>query len=285
MEFLGGLAEAAERGRNGLLLIPLGDGGPGAHGAEETVGQAAVDGFCVHCVPDWHPALPALTTRGLPVVVSDLRPEAGTAMGVGIEEAAAAREIARHLVALGHRRIAVLGIGECPPAPVVVAGHWRDVRHWVGRERLRGYAEGLGERGVGWDDVTVVHVPGVSRESGAVAAALVLDRVPRPTAIVAMADVLALGVLDALDVRGLRPGADISVAGFDDIPEAAAAGLTTVRQPSRDKGRRAGELLLDPPDDPSARRVVLPFALVVRASTGPAPTGRETAYPASTRRS
>ena len=63
---------------------------------------------------------------------------------------------------------------------------------------------------------------------------------------------LAIGVLDALAARGLRPGRDVSVTGFDDIAEAAEAGLTTVRQPSQDKGRIAGELLLDAPEDPAA---------------------------------
>jgi len=82
---------------------------------------------------------------------------------------------------------------------------------------------------------------------------------------------LALGVLDALKARGLRPGRDVSVIGFDDIPDAAAARLTTVSQPALEKGRLAGTLLLDPPADPAERRIVLPTRLRVRASTGPAP--------------
>ena len=94
-------------------------------------------------------------------------------------------------------------------------------------------------------------------------------RADRCTAVITYSDVLALGVLDALAVRGLRPGHDVSVAGFDDIPEAATAGLTTMRQPAVEKGALVGELLLDPPDDPAARRVLLPTELVVRSSTGP----------------
>ena len=61
------------------------------------------------------------------------------------------------------------------------------------------------------------------------------------------------------------------MTGFDDVPEAAAAGLTTVRQPAEEKGRIAAELLLDPPADAAAGHVLLPTALVVRASTGPVP--------------
>jgi DNA-binding LacI/PurR family transcriptional regulator len=99
-------------------------------------------------------------------------------------------------------------------------------------------------------------------------------RAPRPTAIVATSDLLALGALDALSERGLTAGRDVSVVGFDDIAEATTARLTTIRQPAVERGRIAGELLLNPPDDPADRRVVLPTELIVRASTGPAPTGR-----------
>ena len=73
--------------------------------------------------------------------------------------------------------------------------------------------------------------------------------------MLATSDVLALGVLDA------RP--DLAVVGFDDIPEAAAAGLTTIRQDHRAKGRRAGELLLGG----SRESVTLPYELIVRASS------------------
>jgi len=59
----------------------------------------------------------------------------------------------------------------------------------------------------------------------------------------------------------------ISVTGFDDVPEATAAGLTTIRQPIREKGRRTAELLLDPARHP--RQVTLPHRLMVRTSTGP----------------
>lgn len=100
-------------------------------------------------------------------------------------------------------------------------------------------------------------------------AALVLDGPERPSAIVADSDVLAGGVLEAVRLRGLQPGRDISVTGFDDASPAGPAGLTTVRQPIRERGRLMGRMLLDPTF--TTRRVVLPTELVVRSSTGPAP--------------
>ena len=107
------------------------------------------------------------------------------------------------------------------------------------------------------------------RESGRTAGAYVLDVQDRPTAIVALSDVLALGVWDAAQQRGLTPGHEVSIAGFDDLPDAAFVGLTSVHQPIVEKGRLAGRLAMDPeyPD----RQILLPIELKVRTSTGPAP--------------
>src|SRR6266545_3799627 len=91
----------------------------------------------------------------------------------------------------------------------------------------------------------------------------------RPAAIAAFSDVLALGAIEAMRARGLTAGRDISVTGFDDVPAAEAAGLTTVRQPVAEKGRLAARQLLSPGDvDP---QILLPTELIVRSSTGPAP--------------
>ena len=78
----------------------------------------------------------------------------------------------------------------------------------------------------------------------------------------------ALATLAAAGRRGMRVPRDLSVTGFDDVPEASAAALTTVHQPMLEKGRVAGQLLLDENERPAARRVLLPTALVVRNSTG-----------------
>ena len=74
-------------------------------------------------------------------------------------------------------------------------------------------------------------------------------------------------MLEVARAQGLEPGRDISVTGFDDLPAAQAAGLTTVRQPIREKGRLMGRMLLDP--SLTERRIVLPTELVARSSTGP----------------
>jgi DNA-binding LacI/PurR family transcriptional regulator len=269
VQFLRGVAEAAERHDAGLLLVPLaGDEKAGVHAVQ----NAAVDGFCVYCVPDWHWSMAAIRSRGLPVVSGEqLADGPPDILFAGIDERAAARTAAAHLVELGHRRVAVMSDYVVPDrlnGPVCVAAP-EDVRYFTSRERLRGFRDAFSEAGIGWSDITVLSAAANSREDGATAAASVLDRADRPTAILACTDLLALGALDSLRANGLRAGQQVSVTGFDDIPDASAAGLTTVRQHPIERGRVSGELLLDPPHDPAHRRVLLPTELVVRSSTGP----------------
>jgi DNA-binding LacI/PurR family transcriptional regulator len=268
--YLRGLAQTAEQREASLLLITI----PSDEDAAiRTVRSAAVDGFCVYCVAHWHPALDVIRTRGLPMVVND-RPAIETgAMFVGIDEREASRKVGEHIANLGHRDIAVVAhwIVDDGVTSQVHADP-ADLRYYVTGERVRGFRDALEKGGVPWENVTLINAAENARTAGADAAAFALDRRDRATAILTGSDVLALGVLDALAVRGLQPGRDVSVTGFDDIPEAAAAGLTTIHQASVERGRLAGELLLDPPEDPRQGHRVLPTELVVRATTGPAPT-------------
>lgn len=103
-----------------------------------------------------------------------------------------------------------------------------------------------------------------AREEGRRAAGALLERDPRLTALLVQTDQMAPGALDHVRARGLP----ISVIGFDDIPAAAAADLTTVRQPLLEKRLAAGRLLVDP-DGP--REVLLDLELVPRGSTVPPP--------------
>lgn len=269
VQFLRGLAQTAERNSVSLLLIPL-----SAHdrtAVANTLRNAMVDGFCVYCVPDWQVVMGEIRGRGLPVVTEIQPADVPDTMSVGIDDRAAAREAAAHLARLGHRRVAVISIdltSEDRTGPVDLPKP-EEVWFNISRERLLGVRDAYAGVGVDWKHLAIVNARTNARSEGAAAAAHVLDRADRPTAIITYSDVLAMGVLDALAARGLRPGRDVSVVGFDDISESAVAGLTTVRQPAVEKGAIAGELLLDPPTDPTARRVLLPTELIVRSSTGP----------------
>ncbi|MBT8228040.1 MAG: LacI family DNA-binding transcriptional regulator [Dactylosporangium sp.] len=269
--FLRGLAAAAERRETSLLLIPL---PKDPEAAQRVVRGAVVDAFCVYFVPDWCGVLEVISSRGLPVVGGEDPELIGPdQFHVGIDERAAAREVGTHIANLGHRRVAILGhwlVGNRTSGIIQVDAP-EDLPYFVTRERILGYREALAAADVPWSDVLLVNVAGSHRAEGELAAGFALDRGDRATAIIATSDVLALGAIQALAARGLRAGRDVSVTGFDDIPEAAAVGLTTIRQSSEDRGRLAGEVLLDPPTDPDRRCRVLPTTLVVRATTGPAP--------------
>lgn len=271
VQFLRGLAETAELHNAGLLLMPISKDG---EASAATVNNAVVDGFCIYCLPDWHPSFAAIRARGLPIVSAERRDQDDPdASFVGIDEAAATRAAGEHITALGHRRVALIAdwiIPERETKPVAVADPEK-LPYYVTRERLLGYRDALAEAGVDWQHILTINAEQNSREAGADAAGHALDRASRPTAVLAVTDILALGVLDALKTRGLRPGKDVSVVGFDDIPEAASSRLTSISQPALEKGRLTGTLLLDPPSDPAQRQVLLPTRLRVRASTGPAP--------------
>jgi DNA-binding LacI/PurR family transcriptional regulator len=267
--FLRGVAEVAEASGTGLLLIPM---PPGTGDPETAVRNAVVDGFCLYCVPVGHPAKELIRARGLPLVTTDESDDPAIPY-VGIDERASARLAGEHIARLGHRRIAVMvdHVGE--PGRSGLAGVEEQLASGCAdlRGRLAGYRDALEGVGVDWRSVRVVAAGRNSRPAAASAAAHFLDVADRPTAVLAVGDVLALGVLDACEQRGLVPGRDVSVVGFDDVPEAGRVRLTTVRQPMGEKGRIVGRLLLDPAEEGMVARIKLPTELIVRATTGPAP--------------
>jgi DNA-binding LacI/PurR family transcriptional regulator len=266
--FLEGLALACEDARTGLLLVPAVEGS----GTDATVvARAAVDGFVAYSMPAGNPYLQTVLERPVPTVIVD---EPGGLPGVdfvGVADRDGMAAVGRHLVELGHRRVGVVTSALSPDGFAGLADLERQqaAMYHVVRDRLDGLAEALATGGVEWKSVPVQEVAANTMQLGEEGALALLDAVPDLTAIVAVSDIVALGVLEAVAKRGASVPGDLSVTGFDDIPAAADAGLTTVRQPLRDKGRIAGELLLDTGERPGPRTRILPADLVVRDSTGP----------------
>jgi DNA-binding LacI/PurR family transcriptional regulator len=259
--FLAGLSEIAEQFSTSLLLMPLSTSDTQAD--TTAVQQAAIDAAAIFCVAGRHPALDTLQRRGVPMVSTD-RGDHPDLSWVAIDEQAAAATIGRHLARLGHRDLVVLVDNAQDAGTQPVELTLEDVGYTDCELRIRGLTSAM-------PDARIRLVSGGHNAvaSGRVGAEWVLDSSDRPTAIVGLSDVLALGALEAMRARGLVPGRDLTVIGFDDIPAAEAAGLTTIRQPIKDKGRAVGRVLLDP--DMTERQILLPTELVVRASSGPAP--------------
>ncbi|MGH4014016.1 MAG: LacI family DNA-binding transcriptional regulator [Pseudonocardiaceae bacterium] len=269
IKFLEGLAMACEEAGQGLLLVPA---SPEADERETAaaVHRAGVDGFVVYSVPDDDPNLAAVLQRPLPTVVCD-QPRVDSVDHVGIDDRAAMGSLGAHLIGLGHRRIGVvcMRLGRDRYDGFVDAVRQRTAHFHVQRARLAGLADAFGEVPLDWNTVPVVERFDHTMDSGASAATQLLDRDPGLTAIVCTSDILALGALAEVRRRGLRVPEDLTVTGFDGVPEAERAGLTTVSQPVLDKGRAAGRLLLDRSGS-GPRTVMLPTELVVRATCGPA---------------
>ena len=268
--FLRGISEAAEEAGLQLLLVT---GSVRGDGDVETVGKAAVDGFVVYSMPEGDPSVDAVMDRRLPTVLVD-QPDGAGAPPVGIDDRGAARAAAEHLVSLGHRRIGVASfeLAREPVGGLVGAARQAAATFQASRERLRGYAAAVEPAGIPWESVPVYECAENVLEEGRAAAEALLATNDPPTAILATSDLLAFGVMEAAAEMGLAVPGDLSVVGFDDVPEAARANppLTTVHQPHMEKGLRAGRLLIlglrgEGPKHPE----MLPTRLVVRGSTAP----------------
>jgi LacI family transcriptional regulator len=168
-----------------------------------------------------------------------------------------ARAVAQHLLDLGHRRIAV---ATGSPALTTVA------------DRLQGVTEALEATGVDPRDVPLVEAE-FTRAGGKVAAEEILDRHREVTAVLALNDDMAIGVLSVLRARGVSVPGRMSVTGFDDVAVAGdlAPSLTTVRLPMAEMGEQALLLALKEPGARPRRRQV-GAELVVRDSTGRPPS-------------
>ncbi len=197
-----------------------------------------------------------LRAGGVQLVALDPhKPISGAIPTVGASHWTGGRQAAEHLIALGHGRFAV------------VAG---TPRHQYSQARVDGFRSALIAHGLAGDTLEVGY--GDWRRSGAAEAArALLDQPDRPTAIFACSDRMALGVFDAAVERGLRVPGDLSVVGFDDLPEARwlSPGLTTVRQPVREMAELAARTLLRLIDGEQLQvpRVELQTRLIERGST------------------
>lgn len=203
----------------------------------------------------------ALARERVPLVLIDpVDPPPRALVSVGATNFSGGLEVTRHLLDLGHRRIAYVG-GQPGSS--------------ANQARLAGFRAALEGAGVAARPDWVV-CDRFFYDVGRRAADVFFTTRDRPTAVVAGSDAVALGVLEGARSHGLRAPADVSVTGFDDsgAAEMASPPLTTVRQPLREMGRMAVRTVLNlsAGEDLDSPRVELATSLVVRGSTAPPPS-------------
>lgn len=272
--FLEGVSGAAEEAGLALTLI---SGGSHMDRDPEAVRQAAVDGFVVYCVAEDDPLIEEVLRRRLPAVFVD-DPAVEGSISVRVDDEGGARAAAAHLFGLGHERLGVVSFELGPRQSGGLADMYRQesTTYLSVRSRLSGYAAAAAAAGLSWEEVPVYECPYNAPDYGHEAAGFLLDRSPRPTALLCTSDQLAFGAIEAARERGLTVPEDLSVVGFDDVPEArrTVPALTTVHQPHAEKGAKAGRALLArlAGEDPPGLQL-LSTRLVVRGSTAPPEAG------------
>ena len=256
IEFIAGVAAVC--GGSGLdLVLTTADINHAEHGGLQRLVQGRrVDGLITCDIRREDPRIAYLRKRKLPFVAFGRTVGAQNYSFIDVDGAAGVAQAMEHLIRLGHRRIAYLGVD-----PDFGFSHFR----------FSGYREALARAGLCHDATLVRHGLTEATASGAVAELLALTE--RPTAIFAAADFLALAALKTMRGAGLTVPGDLSVAVFDDslLVQHADPPLTAISQPNRRLGEEAASLLLDyvaQPTLPLVQRLVVP-SLIVRASTAP----------------
>jgi DNA-binding LacI/PurR family transcriptional regulator len=260
--FLGSMIEEAEAAGYHLLPFPYREGDAQVQAYGELIDAGRVDGFVLSSVNYHDPRLRFLQERQFPFVAFGRSEPAIYFPYVDVDGAAGLRLATEHLLDLGHRRIGVLA--------------WPPGSH-VGDDRLSGCLAALSAAGLQPQPEWIVRGEGTF-EVGRQATARWLDGDParRPTGVVALNDTLALGAFRAVQERGLLPGRDLSIVGFDDVPMALYVWppLTSIRQPVRLAGRKCVEILVNllEGQPPAITQVLLAPELVVRQSSGVPPS-------------
>lgn len=259
MEVVAGVAElACERGLGVLLVQGSGDDAPDTDELLGLVTRHEPVGLVLAHTDPGSTLLPRLAARGMPCVVIDPREDGLSEVpSVGAANWAGGMAAARHVVSLGHRRIAAIA---GPSTEMCALARLDGVRSALTAAELP-----LADEWIRWSPFTV--------EAGYQEAHALLSGRPAPTAIVTGNDLQALGAIQAARALGLAVPEDVSIVGFDDLPSARLSypALTTVRQPLRQMAHESAALLvrMSVGDVPDPLHVDLATSLVVRDSTAP----------------
>jgi DNA-binding LacI/PurR family transcriptional regulator len=254
-EFLEGVGEVCDTAGLSLMIVPPLEGS-----MRRAIVNAAVDGFLTLGLELFKATMVVLHQRGIPFVMVDSDPVEGIPV-VNVDDEGGARAAMNYVLQCGHRDIAILGIRSDK------AGHYQEYTGTLKR-RVNGYLAALADYDLTVDDlhIRLVECPSTLK-GGQQAFHQVWKDSPRPTALVAMSDIIAIGAIDAARRSHVQIPRDLSIVGFDDIPMASliTPRLTTVAQPLRRKGKLAAQILVKRlENDPSVPHHMLPTELMVR---------------------
>lgn len=198
-----------------------------------------------------------IRSRGIPIVLLDHRSSQRVECSVAVDDVHGGELAGRHLVDLGHKRIALIN------GPT-------ELRQCI--DRRTGFLAALDQSGIELAPQNDLEMPAMTMEAGEAAARQLLAHRKKPTAIFCTNDLLGLGAEHAILSAGHRLPEDVAVVGYDDVPFAKMAfvPLTTVRQPAYELGHKGAQLLIEETSGIDHRHQSVVFApeLVIRASTG-----------------
>ncbi|MFQ6102482.1 MAG: LacI family DNA-binding transcriptional regulator [Anaerolineae bacterium] len=247
-----------------LLAFPTSSDQAELDAYQDLVRTGRVDGIVLSATSENDPRVAYLSKADFPFVAFGQAGAGWDYPWVDVDGRAGIGMAVDHLVQLGHRRI---GFIAWPPAYLT-----------CGKNRYQGYVEALDRAGLSFDPALAIraeHAEPAGRH--ALISLLDLPAPQRPTAVVAISDLLAIGAMNEAQDRGLVVGRDLSIVGFDDAPMSKylRPPLTTIRQPIDEVGELVVQQLLavvaDTPLDENERHILLKPKLIVRDSTGPAP--------------
>jgi LacI family transcriptional regulator len=265
VEFLAGLGERLADDEIDIVLSPT-RGNDEAASYRRIAGGRRVDALILSSplVEDQRIAL--LSELGIPFVLHGRTVSPLAHAWLDIDNEGAFRHAAKHLLDLGHTRIALIN------------GH---SRYTYAAHRARGFRAALGERGLKADD-RFIGEGYMTDEVGYRLAERFLAERPRPTAFLVSSMMMALGTYRAIRTAGLQVARDVSMIAHDDVfpvlnPERLMPPMSTTRSSIRAAGTRAAELAIDllAGQSPEAIHELWPVDLVIRGSTGPAPAARK----------
>ena len=217
--------------------------------------RGRIDGLLAISLAPTDHELRRMKIAGVPIVLLDREhPEIPC---ITIDDVEGGRMAAGHLLALGHRRIAFLGDEEANLFGFDSSAHRRE-----------GFEAALSAAGAAPTPEWVLRRPH-GRDAARVAAAELLAREQRPTAVFATSDVQAIGVLEAAQAAGVPVPGELSVIGFDNVDAAGYTGLTTVAQPLEEIGSLGADLLLRAVSGEAVENRRMPLEIVERGSTAP----------------